>query len=306
MRNNAAIGTMAPRFPDGLATGGFAGQLSAMHRREMLRWSAGAALAAAFPRPRRASARKLERIGLQLYTVRAAMARDVEGTLARVAEIGYREVEFAGYFDRTPAAVKAAVASAGLAAPAAHVPYETLGDGWDAVLATAAAIGHSAVLVAWIPREERADLDGWKRVAERFNQAGERAREAGLGFGYHNHGYEFAPLGGQVPYDVLLTATDPALVTFEMDLYWTVQGGGDPLAWFATHPGRFPFVHVKDSGGPPDHRMVDLGRGTIDFAAIFARSDQAGIRHYFVEHDEPPDPFPFCRDAFAHLRDLEF
>lgn len=277
-----------------------------MRRREMLRWSAGAVLAATIRLPRSADSRKLERVGLQLYTVRAAMAQDVEGTLARVAEIGYREVEFAGYFDRTPAAVKAALANAGLDAPAAHVPYEALGDGWDQVLATAASIGHSAVLVAWIPREERADLDGWKRVAERFSRAGERARAAGLRFGYHNHGYEFAPLEGQVPYDVLLTSTDPALVTFEMDLYWTVKGGGDPLAWFAAHPGRFPFVHVKDSSGPPDHRMVDLGRGTIDFAAIFARSDQAGIRHNFVEHDEPRDPFAFCRDAFAYVRSLEF
>lgn len=277
-----------------------------MHRRDMLRWSAGAALAAAIPLPRHASSRKLDRIGLQLYTVRGAMARDVDSTLARVAEIGYREVEFAGYFDRTPAAVKAALASAGLDAPANHVPYETLADGWDEVLATAASIGHSAVVVAWIPREERTDLDGWKRVAERFNRAGERARAAGLRFGYHNHGYEFAPLEGRVPYDVLLSSTDPALVTYEMDLYWTVKGGGDPLAWFAMHPGRFAFVHVKDSSGPPDHRMVDLGRGTIDFAQIFARSAQAGIHHYFVEHDEPSDPFAFCRDAFAYMRSLEF
>ena len=276
-----------------------------MHRRDMLRWSAGAVLTAALPFPRCARGRTLERIGLQLYTVRAAMARDVAGTLARVAEIGYREVEFAGYFDRTPAAVKAALVNAGLDAPASHVPYETLADGWGGVLDTAAAIGHSDVLVAWIPREARPDLDGWRRVAELFNRAGERARAAGLRFGYHNHDYEFAPVEGQVPYDVLLAATDPALVTFEMDLYWTVKGGRDPLAYFASHPGRFPYVHVKDSAGPPDHRMVDLGRGTIDFAAIFARSAQAGIRHYFVEHDEPHDPFAFCRDAFRYMRALE-
>jgi len=277
-----------------------------MHRREMLRWSAGAALTAALPLPRCASGRRLDRIGLQLYTVRAAMARDLEGTLARVAEIGYREVEFAGYFDRPPAAVRTALADAGLDAPATHVPYESLADGWDQMLATAAAIGHGAVLVAWIPREARPDLDGWKRVAEMFNRAGERARAVGLTFAYHNHDFEFAPVEGEVPYEVLLGATDPALVAFEMDLYWTVKGGRDPLAYFTMHPRRFPFVHVKDSAGPPDHRMVDLGRGTIDFAAIFARSAHGGTRHYFVEHDEPRDPFTFCRDAFAYLRRLEF
>lgn len=282
------------------------GSFHLMHRREMIRWSAGAVLAAATPLPRYATGRKLERIGLQLYTVRTEMARDVEGTLARVAEMGYREVEFAGYFDRAPAAVRTALAAAGLAAPATHVPYETLAAGWDQVLATAAAIGHTDVVVPWIPREERPDLDGWKRVAERFNRAGERARGAGLRFAYHNHDFEFAPVEGQVPYDVLLTATDPELVAFEMDLFWTIKGGMDPVAYFAKHPGRFPLVHVKDSAGPPDHRMVDVGRGTIDFARIFAQSAQGGIRHYFVEHDEPQDPLAFCGSSFAYLHGLEF
>lgn len=277
-----------------------------MHRRDFLRTASGAALAAALPFPRRAGVRKLDRIGLQLYTVRGEMAKDVEGTLARVAAIGYREVEFAGYFGRAPAAVRAALAGAGLDAPATHVPYETLADGWDSVLDAARTIGHTHVLVAWIPREGRPDLDGWKRVAELFNRAGERARAAGLRFAYHNHDFEFTAVDGQTPYDVLLGATDPALVGFEMDLYWTVKGGRDPLAFFAAHPGRFELVHVKDSAGPPDHRMVDLGRGIIDFAAVFARGAQGGIRHCFVEHDEPRDPFAFCRDAFTYLRGLDF
>jgi sugar phosphate isomerase/epimerase len=277
-----------------------------MRRRDFLRTTSAATLAAALPLPRPAGARRLGRIGLQLYTVRAPMAKDVAGTLARVAEIGYHEVEFAGYFDRSPVAIRSALSSAGLAAPATHVPYETLADGWDGVLDAARTIGHTHVLVAWIPREARPDLDGWKRVAELFNRAGERARAAGVRFAYHNHDFEFAPVEAQVPYDVLLEATDPALVAFEMDLYWTVKGGRDPLAYFAAHPGRFELVHVKDSAGPPDHRMVDLGRGIIDFAAIFAKSAQGGIQHCFVEHDEPRDPFAFCRDAFAYLRRLEF
>jgi sugar phosphate isomerase/epimerase len=277
-----------------------------MRRRDFLHTTAGATLVAVLPLPRCAAARRLDRIGLQLYTVRAEMARDFEGTLARVAEMGYGEVEFAGYFGRTPAQVRAALAGAGLTAPASHVPFEILREGWDGVLDTAAAAGHTGVVVPWIPQEERPDLDGWRRVADLFNGAGERARARGLRFAYHNHDFEFAPVGGQVPYDVLLEATDPALVAFEMDLYWTVKGGHGPLAYFAAHPGRFQLVHVKDSAGPPDHRMVDLGRGTIDFAAIFARSAEAGIRHWFVEHDEPADPLAFCRDAFAYLRRLEF
>lgn len=277
-----------------------------MDRRDFLRTSVGAALATTVPLPRCARGRRLDHIGLQLYTVRADMARDVEGTLARVAAIGYQEVEFADYFGLAPGAVRTAVTRAGLAAPATHVPYEQIAAGWDRVLDAAATIGHTHVLVAWIPQEDRPDLDGWKRVAERFNRAGEQARAAGLRFAYHNHDFEFAPVGAAVPYDLLLAETDPALVGFEMDLYWTVKGGGDPLAYFAAHPGRFEFVHVKDSAGPPAHRMVDLGRGTIDFARIFARADQAGIRHAFVEHDEPADPFAFCESGYTYLAGLEF
>lgn len=277
-----------------------------MNRRHFLHLSAGAVVGAGLPRCATPSSQRLERIGLQLYTVRDDLQRDFAGTLERVAAIGYREVEFAGYFRHPPAAVRAALATAGVTAPAAHVDYTLLGDGWDGVLEAAATVGHHYVLVAWIPAAERVDRAAWQRIAGRFNQAGERARAAGLRFGYHNHDYEFTPVNGTVPYDVLLAETDPALVVMEMDLYWITKGGQDPLAYFARHPGRFELVHVKDSAGPPEHRMVDLGTGTIDFPRIFARSEQAGIRHWFVEHDTPGDPFAFCRDGYTYLSRLEF
>ncbi len=277
-----------------------------VNRRAMLRSCTGATLAAAWPGCARQPRRHLDRIGLQLYTVRAEMARDVEGTLARVAEIGYREVEFWTYFGQSPTAIRAALANTGLTAPAVHVPYETLADGWDEVLATATEIGIGTAVIAWIPPQERTDIAAWEQLARRFNTAGGRARAAGLRFAYHNHDVELAPLAERIPYDVLLAETDPALVDFEMDLYWITKGGGDPLAYFAAHPGRFPLVHVKDSAGAPEHRMVDLGRGTIDFAQIFAHGRQAGTRHWFVEHDEPADAFTFCRGAFAYLRRLAF
>lgn len=233
------------------------------------------------------------------------MARDLEATLARVAEIGYHEVEFAGYFGRPPAAVRAALASAGLAAPASHVPYESLGESWDGELEAARVVGHRYVIVAWIPPSERADIAAWQRLAERFNRAGERAAAAGLRFGYHNQRYDSVPIAGRVPYETLLAELDPSLVALEMDLFWITQSGGDPLALFAAHPGRFELVHVKDSSGAPAHRMVDLGRGIIDFAQIAAQREQAGIRHWFAEHDEPADPFAFCREAYAYLAALE-
>src|SRR6266576_470043 len=132
------------------------------------------------------------------------------------------------------------------------------------------------------------------------------AKAAGLQFAYHNHDFEFAPLEGKLPYDVLLAETDPKLVQLEVDLYWITKGGQDPLAYFARWPGRFPMVHVKDSAGPPDHRIVEVGAGKIDFKKIFAQSDQAGIKHYFVEHDEPADAFASIRASCEYLKRLEF
>jgi sugar phosphate isomerase/epimerase len=122
---------------------------------------------------------------------------------------------------------------------------------------------------------------------------------------YHNHAFEFAAVDGRVPYDILLERCDPRFVAFEMDLYWITKGGRDPLAYFARWPGRFPLVHVKDSAGAPEHRMVDVGDGRIPWPAIFARRQQAGIRHSFVEHDNPADPLTSVRRSYAYLRSLE-
>ncbi len=249
---------------------------------------------------------KLDRIGVQLYTVRDAMARDFEGTLARVAEIGYREVEFAGYFKREAKAVRTALDAAGLTAPSAHVGFETLGDPWRKTLDDALVVGHRYLVVPSIPEEQHRTLDGYRRVADAFNRAGEQARQASIQFAYHNHNAEFTPLEGRVPYDVLLEASDPRLVQLELDLYWLMSAGGDPLAYFARWPGRFPMVHVKDMDGMPQHGMVDVGSGVIDWKRIFARREEAGIRHFFVEHDDPASPFDSIRASYTYLRQLEF
>jgi sugar phosphate isomerase/epimerase len=249
---------------------------------------------------------KLERVGLQLYTVRRLMQQDVESTLAAVAGVGYREVEFAGYFNRSPLEIKAILDRHGLSAPAAHVPHTALRDGWRAVLDEARTVGHRYVIVAWMPEEERRTLEDYRRAAALFNRAGAEANAAGFRFAYHNHDFEFESLEGKTPYDVLLAETDPALVAMELDLYWITKAGRDPLAYIARHPGRFALVHVKDSAGPPEHRMVDVGAGVIDFGRIFAERERAGIRHFFVEHDNPADGVASIRASYEYLRQLSF
>jgi sugar phosphate isomerase/epimerase len=248
---------------------------------------------------------RLSRIGLQLYTVRGEMEKDFEGTLARVAAIGYNDVEFAGYFGHTPAEVRAILDRHGLVAPAVH-SGSIAPDDWAKALDAAHVIGHKYIVVPWIPEERRKTLDDWKRVAAEFNRAAAAAQAAGVQFAYHNHNFEFPLVEGRVPYDVLLAETDAKLVQLEIDLYWIIKAGQDPLAYFARWPGRVPLVHVKDSAGPPDDRMVDVGAGKIDFKRIFAQSSQAGIRHYFVEHDQPADPFGSIKASYDYLKRLEF
>jgi sugar phosphate isomerase/epimerase len=277
-------------------------------RRTFLQQLGSTALAASLPDvsiAARGRAARIERVGLQLYTVRRELAKDFEGTLATVAATGYREVEFAGYFGKSPADVRAILDRHGLAAPSVHVG-SVAPDQWRAALDAAHVIGHRYVVIPWIPVEARTGVDGYKRVAANFNRVAEEARAAGLQFAYHNHDFEFGPVAGQLPYEVLLAETDPKLVQMEMDLYWIVKGGQDPLAYFARWPGRFPAVHVKDSAGAPEHRMMAVGAGTIDFKKIFARRAQAGIQHYFVEHDEPTDAFASIRESFGYLKQLEF
>lgn len=248
----------------------------------------------------------LDRIGVQLYTVRDAVQRDLEGTLARVAAIGYQEVEFAGYAGRTAAEVRDAVRRAGLSAPSAHVPLAALGQGWNRVLDDAHTVGHRYLVIPWLDEKDRPNLDAYRRIADRLNRAGEAASRVGLRLAYHNHAFEFTRMENRLPYDVLLEATDPAHVLLELDLYWITKGGQDPLAYFARWPGRFRLVHVKDSAGPPEHRMADVGSGAIEWGRIFARRKQAGIEHFFVEHDDPPDPFASIAASHAYLSDLQF
>jgi len=251
--------------------------------------------------------RPLERIGIQLYSVRTEMQKNVPGTLARLAQIGYKEVEFAGYFGRPVADIRMLLQTNGLSAPSTHVPIQLMRTEWDKTLDVAAEIGHSFVTIPWVDEKERGSVDHWRRLADEFNRAAEQARARDIRFAYHNHDFEFRPVEGQVPLEILLANTNPA-VFFELDLYWTVFAGRDPLDLIRRYPNRIALVHVKDSAGAPDHRMVDVGAGRIDFAGILrADADQnAAIKHVFVEHDQPADPFAFATNSYQQLSKLEY
>jgi sugar phosphate isomerase/epimerase len=251
--------------------------------------------------------RKLERFGVQLYTVRNAFRMDAAGTLEKVAQAGYREVEFAGYNALPPSEVRALLSRFGLTSPSTHVGLPNNAEAFRKILDDSAMIGHEFVTAPSLPGGvDRTSVDGWKSLADRFNEAGAAAKAAGLRFAFHNHDAEFRPVQERIPFDVLVENTDPALVSFQIDIYWMTRAGHDTLSYYAKFPNRFPMVHVKDSSGPPEHTMVDVGKGKIDFAAIFARGVAQGTRHFFVEHDSPADPMASIRASAEHLAKLEF
>ena len=248
--------------------------------------------------------RTLDRVGIQLYSVRGLMEDDFAGTLAAIAEAGYDEVEFHDYFGHNPTDVRRFLDGVGLAAPASHVPLSAFGENTPATLDAAHTIGNDYLVVAWVEPEERRSLDDFRRIFDQLNAAGEACNGAGLAFAYHNHDFEFEPLDGELPYDLLLEACPESLVKLEMDLFWIQKAGGDPLDYFERAPGRYHLCHVKDADAA--FNQTDVGDGVLDFTSVFQRSEAAGLKYYFVEGDNPPDPLAFARNSRVYLENLRF
>lgn len=279
--------------------------LAAMGLAPPRRGEAGGGPAAARPDP--LAGDRLGRIGIQLYTLRDLVRRDFEGTLAALREIGFEEVEFAGYPEGTAASVRAMLARTGLEAPGAHVDLGRLRDAWPATLAFARDVGHRYVVLASLPPSARATLDDYRALAELLDRRGEEARREGLTLAYHNHDYELAPIDGVVPLQLLLERTAPEAVAGELDLYWVTRAGGDPAAWIERWPGRFPLLHVKDMDRTPARGFADLGQGSIDFARIFRSARRGRTRHFFYEQDRTPGPpLDSARAGYRYLRQLTF
>ncbi len=247
---------------------------------------------------------RLERIGIQLYTVRDRMAEDVPGTLQALAEIGYDEVEFAGYFDHTPTEIKGFLDASGLVSPSAHIRLDDIRNTPEQLIETAQAIGNKYVALGWLAPEDRRTLDDYRAHVDLVAGFAEQCRDAGLRFAWHNHDFEFIELEGERPMDLVLERTEAELVQVELDLYWIKKAGVDPFAYFERHPGRFPLCHVKDMAA--DTSMADVGDGTIDFTAIFAASDRAGFKHYYVERDDSADALKTAARSYKAVSELTF
>jgi len=225
-------------------------------------------------------------VAVQLYTVRDASSADFPGTLSKVAQIGYKYVELAGFNGLTPEQLKPILKDLGLTAVAAHVGLDQLeGEQIQKTLDAYKIIGCTRVVVPYLAEDRRRDAAGYKAVAATLNQVAQIAKPYGIKIGYHNHGFEFDQVfDGVKGEEILINETDPSLVHFELDTYWALFAGQDPVAFLNKYPGRFELIHIKDMNAQ-DRSFAEVGTGILPLDAIVAAAPNAGAKALIVEQD---------------------
>jgi sugar phosphate isomerase/epimerase len=281
-----------------------------MHRRTFLRGlGATLVLPPTLACALRRAAGRVERPGIQLYTLRDAARADLEGTLGEIAAIGFREVELLDSmhnFDMPAARLRQLLDRLHLRAPSTHIDTTALDD-LPRLIGDAQTLGHEYVIVASLPDGARATLDDYRRWADRLNAAGETVRRAGLWLGFHNEAWDFRAIDGQLPYDVLVERLDPARVRLQLDTGNAAIGGSDPLALMERHGDRYWLFHIKDAPRLGADHDVELGQGVLDFRRLLARAGSLAGKHVYVEQESYPGaPIDSVRRDYAYLSSLTF
>lgn len=287
-----------------------------IHRRTFLKQSAMAVAATSILPSLLYSCDKDYPLGLQLYSLRDTIGDDVEGTLSRVSKVGFKEVETYGYspvnqfWGVSVKNFKNMLNSNGLTSPSGHYEFGTYlkKDGTKSdfaeILEVAKELGQKYVTVPHIADNLRTNIDDYKRLAEKLNEAGEMCKNAGLKLAYHNHAFEFEDHNGQTGFQVFLNNTDKDLVFFEMDIYWVVRSGNNPVALIKQNPGRFPLWHVKDMDKANHELNTEIGSGTIDFEKIFEVAEEAGAKHFILEQENfKMDPYKSLAKSFEYIKE---
>ena len=256
------------------------------------------------------------KIGLQLYTLRDDIAKDVKGVIGKVAAAGYKEVETFGlskeqkFFGLSVKEFGQLLKANNLTTPSGHyMPSEMLfengnGDDVKKLCDVGNTLGHKYIVIPYLEAGRRKSIDQYKALAERMNKAGEICKKANLQLAYHNHDFEFLEIDGQRGYDVFMNETDKGLLKLELDLYWVVRAGLNPVDLFKKQPGRFPMVHIKDMDKVDRTQNTEIGNGSINFKKIIANAKLGGIKHYYVEHENnyAPDTIGSIQKSYAYIR----
>ena len=245
-------------------------------------------------------------IAVQLYTVRAPAAKDFAGTLRQLAAGGVKAVEFAGYGGMEIPELQALLKELDLQVVGSHLPVALWQSNLQQSLRDLKALGGEYAIVPWVPEERRNSLEAARTLAASLDVWAAAARDAGLGFAYHHHAFEFDPLpdgAGATLFDILAQETDPALVGFEIDVYWAARGGVDPAHLLREMAGRAPLMHLKDLGPAPERKDVPAGTGELDWDEILGAAREAGVRWQIVEQDNPNPDDPVA-DVLLALRTM--
>lgn len=243
-------------------------------------------------------------VAIQLYTVRDKTVDDMIGTIGRLGEIGYRAVEFAGYGNSEPKAIREALDRAGIAGVAAHVPLARIDDEFDTVVEEMHILGVKHLIIPWLAPEQRTKA-GFDHVIETLNARAPEARDAGLRLGYHNHDFEFVrDEDGIFPFDRIANSTDPSLVSLEIDAGWVKYAGQDPVAVIEQYAGRVPLIHAKEEQVDGVEDLPAPGSGPMPWKAIVAAGNAAGAEYFIAEDDKPLDSMMTAKAAFENLTAL--
>lgn len=287
----------------------------------------------------------LKKVGIQLFSLPKLLEKDFSSGIRLLSKLGYSEIEMygpfpfsaksaierwaavtpalgfsgSGYFGKSAQEVKSILATNRLSVPSIHTDLETLRQNMTQLGEAANTIGFTYVTLPAIPPENRKTLDDYKKTIDEFNKIGEQAIKAGLRFAYHNHGYGMQELDGKIPLQMIIENTDPKLVFLEMDLYWTVAGGGDPVEYLKKYPNRYKMMHVKNmkqkvkfSGDGGDSNqwielfpyMATANEGVLDLNTIIKAAQKSGVLHFFVEQDMVKDPDIALKKSIDYLKSL--
>ena len=279
-----------------------------MNRRHFVQTLAALPLAGCVGARAQSGTRKLSRVGVQLYTLRDDARRDLEGTLAAIRAAGYDDVELLGSmnnFGMAPARLRDVLDRVGLRAPSTHVAFAAIDTQLDRTLDEAATLGHEYVTVASIPGDRTRTVDGWRALADRFNEAGAVARRRNVWVGFHNHAGDIKSVAGG--YDAFIERTDRAVTRHQLDTGNMAMAGIDPLAYMRRFGDRYWQFHIKDVPRLGAEADTELGKGVIDFRALLRMMDRIDEKHLYVEQETYPGaPVESARRDQAYLRQLEF
>jgi len=234
-------------------------------------------------------------VGLQLYSFRFQMEKDVPGTLELAHQMGITDVEVAGLYNRTPEQFRELLDKNHLKASGIHFQWDQFSKHLDAIIEEAKALGLEYVTLPWIPHKGEFTIENAHDAATKFNEWGEKLSQAGLKFTYHAHGYEFRPYEQGTFFDVIARETKPQFVNFELDIFWAYDGGANPVMLMQKYPDRFPLMHLKDmrkdvktpnyTGHEDVEADVTLGKGQMDIPGILKEAKKIGVRHYYIEDE---------------------